>query len=76
MKNVRLMLILLLVAIIVIFTVQNAEELQVRFLLWSFSTRRAFVLFGVLGVGIVLGWSLRAHSDAKPKIANDRSDDN
>lgn len=68
------MLVLSLVGLIVVFTIQNAEELQVRFLFWSFSTRRAFILFGVLAIGIVLGWLFRAHSDAGSKVSADSTE--
>ena len=68
MKNAKLILALGLVALIVIFSIQNAEELQVRFLFWSITTRRVFVLFGVLAIGIILGWLWRAHSDARSEM--------
>jgi uncharacterized integral membrane protein len=65
MKNMRLILSLALVALIVVFSIQNAAELQVNFLFWSLTTRRVFVLFGVLVIGIILGWLLRAHADSR-----------
>ena len=67
MKNMRLILSLALIAVIVVFSIQNAEELQVRFLFWSLTTRRVFVLFGVLAIGIILGWIMRAHVDTRSR---------
>lgn len=72
MKNARLVLSLTLVALIVVFSIQNAEELQVRFLFWSLTTRRVFVLFGVLVIGIILGWIWHAHSVSRPRNDADK----
>ena len=58
MKRWKLITALGLLGLLVIFSIQNAEELQVRFLFWTLTTRRALMLFIVLVVGIVLGWVL------------------
>lgn len=65
MKNAKLIIALALLALIVVFSIQNAEELQVQFLFWSLTTRRVFILFGVLMVGIILGWALHAYSNSR-----------
>ena len=67
MKNLRLTLSLTLVALIVVFSIQNAQELQVNFLFWSITTRRVFILFAILVIGVILGWTLRAFADARAK---------
>ena len=67
LKNKKLILPSSLVALVVVFFIQNAEELQVSFLFWSITTRRVYVLVGVLAIGIVLGWLLRAHADSRRK---------
>lgn len=67
MKNVRLTVSLVLLALLVVFAVQNSETLQVSFLFWTIETRRVFILVGVLIVGIVLGWVLRAHGEARKR---------
>lgn len=71
MKNAKLIVALGLVALIVVFSIQNAEELQVKFLFWSLTTRRVFILFGVLVVGIILGWALHAHASTR---SNEKTD--
>ena len=71
MKNMKLILSLALVALIVVFAIQNAEELQIRFLFWSITTRRVFVLFGILAIGIIVGWIMRAYADAHQQIRRD-----
>lgn len=59
MSNTKLYLGLGLLFMVVLFAIQNAESLEVSFLFWTFTMRRALVLFLVLAVGVVLGWSLR-----------------
>lgn len=58
MTNLKLTVGLLLAAIIVLFTLQNIEIVELRLLLWKISMPRALMIFLVLGVGIVLGWIL------------------
>jgi uncharacterized integral membrane protein len=60
MGYVKSGLIIALVGLVIIFTLQNTEVLNVEFLLWSFSLRRAVLLFIVLLIGIVIGYVLAA----------------
>ncbi|MBU4346448.1 MAG: LapA family protein [Candidatus Omnitrophica bacterium] len=48
--------ILLLLLLLVIFTTQNYEVVKIQFLLWSFQTSRAIIIFVSLLIGIVIGW--------------------
>jgi putative membrane protein len=50
------MIVTILLLLLVIFSVQNYEMVQVRFLLWSFTTSRALVIFGTLVIGMIIGW--------------------
>ena len=59
MKQMKLVSILTLVGLLVLFVVQNAEVLNVVFLVWSFEIRRALLIFVVLAIGILIGWLLR-----------------
>lgn len=56
--NVRLTLGLVLAGLIVLFTLQNAEVVELRLLFWTWSMPRAVMIFGVLAIGILLGWIL------------------
>ena len=47
---------LILGALVVIFTLQNADMVTVRFLAWTVTISRAVMLFIVLGAGLVIGW--------------------
>ena len=53
--NWKWMLVLVLLLFLVIFAVQNYEVVNVRFLLWSFTTSRAIVIFASVVLGIVIG---------------------
>ncbi len=59
MRNVKLVVSSILIGLVVIFVAQNTEAVSVEFLGWSFQTRRAFLIFGALGIGIGVGWILR-----------------
>lgn len=65
MKHWKLAIALVLLGLLVIFSIQNAEELQVRILFWTVTTRRAFMLFIILAIGIVVGWVLHGLSASR-----------
>lgn len=48
--------VLLFLALIVIFTTQNYQVVEIKFLVWSFQTSRAIIVFTALAIGIVIGW--------------------
>ncbi|NQT23644.1 MAG: LapA family protein, partial [Candidatus Omnitrophica bacterium] len=39
----------------VIFTTQNYEVVKLQFLLWSFETSRAIIIFASLVIGFIIG---------------------
>lgn len=47
--------IIILLAITVIFTIQNYEIVKIQFLFWSIQTSRALMIFLTLLIGIVMG---------------------
>ncbi|UCD77028.1 MAG: LapA family protein [Desulfobacterales bacterium] len=51
-------LFIILMAVVLIFVIQNTEVVEFRFLFWRFSISRALMLFGTLAVGFVAGWLL------------------
>ena len=59
MSNLKLGVILAVTALLVTFTIQNVAEIEITFLLWTMTIRRALLIFGVLGTGILIGWTLR-----------------
>jgi len=66
MSNFKLIVSLILAASIVLFTVQNAGIVELRFMFWKVSASRSVMILGVLAVGIVLGWFLRSLASHKP----------
>jgi len=57
----RLVTGLLLGCLIVLFIVQNAAVVEIRFLFWTFAMSRALMSFLVLAIGMVLGWLMHGH---------------
>ncbi len=48
-----------LIAVVLIFVVQNTQVVEFRFLVWTISLSRALMLFGALAIGVVAGWILK-----------------
>ncbi|MGD8340067.1 MAG: lipopolysaccharide assembly protein LapA domain-containing protein, partial [Gammaproteobacteria bacterium] len=61
MKKIRPRLILtaVLVVLVVVFALQNAAVVEVKFLFWGLALPRSLLLLVVLLVGITAGWFLR-----------------
>ena len=51
----KTILILIFAAIIVMFSLQNAEITDVKFLFWKISISRVLVILGSFAIGILLG---------------------
>ena len=64
--NFKFGFLLFLAALFALFVLQNIEEVQVRFLLWSISMSRAIMFFFVITIGIAIGWLLHGHFMQKP----------
>jgi len=45
-----------LIAVVMIFVIQNTQVVEFQFLVWTFSVSRALMLFGTLAMGFVAGW--------------------
>ena len=56
---IRNIIFVLLIAIVLIFVVQNTQVVEFRFLVWKMSLSRALMLFGTLANGFVAGWLLK-----------------
>ncbi len=59
LKLVRTWLAIGLIAVVVLFILQNFATVQVTFLFWNLELPRAVLLFGVLLLGLVAGWALK-----------------
>ena len=47
---------LILLTLALLFAVQNAAPVQVRFLFWGFSSSLAVLMVLLLGIGLLAGW--------------------
>ena len=47
---------IVLAILIVIFTIQNTEVINIKFYPWEKSIPTALILLGTLFIGIILGW--------------------
>ena len=56
---------LFLMCMAVVFIVQNAEVVEIRYLLWTLSISRALLMFLVLAIGIITGWLLHGMAGLK-----------
>lgn len=65
----KTILILIFAAIIVIFSLQNAEITDVKFLFWKLSISRVLVILGSFVIGILLGILI----SQKRKVTNKKS---
>lgn len=59
--------ILLFLIIAIIFALQNANFVTVKFLFWTFNAQLAYVIIGSLLLGIVLGILSSLYSRSKKK---------
>lgn len=55
---IRNIVFICLMAVVLIFVVQNTQVVEFRFLIWTISLSRALMLFGSLAIGFVAGWLL------------------
>ncbi len=59
--KIKLGISLVLAVLAFIFISQNIETVRVVFLSWSIETSIALLVFIILGVGIIIGWSLNSY---------------
>ena len=65
--NWKFGLIGLLAILLAVFTAQNTEVVEVRFLFFSLEMSRAIMIFGVFVVGLLAGWLLPGLLLKRPK---------
>lgn len=54
--NWKWIVMFILSLILIIFATQNYEIVEIKFLVWSFKTSRAIIIFSTFLVGIFTGW--------------------
>lgn len=71
--NLKLVLGVVLLLAALVFSVQNAGAVDVKFLVWKFSTSLALVLFGALAACLIGGWAITSTLHHKSKIPQSSS---
>ena len=58
--GVRKIGILVIASLVLVFVLQNTQVVDIRLLFWKVSMSRALVLLATFGVGLLMGWLLKA----------------
>lgn len=53
--KLKTVLALIIIAFIVIFSLQNSEITDVEFLMWKLSISRVLIILGSFGIGVLVG---------------------
>jgi len=64
----RNVLFIILIAVVLIFVIQNTQVVEFQFLIWTFPISRALMLFGTLAIGVIAGWLLGFPKRKQPKM--------
>jgi len=59
--NIKLLLVLVLAGFAVLFIIQNASVVEIQFLIWSIRMSLSILMFLLLAIGILMGWSLHSY---------------
>ena len=65
--KVRYVIVLILLALLIIFVLQNTKVVEVQFYFWQLSMSRALMLIGVCILGFVGGWLARIFYENRSK---------
>jgi lipopolysaccharide assembly protein A len=72
--NFKLLLSVLLAGLALVFVIQNARVVEIRFLFWSLTISGSLLLFLVLVIGLVIGWLWHSFSSHRRKKHGSASD--
>jgi uncharacterized integral membrane protein len=53
---IRTIIFSILVALVLVFVIQNTQVVEFRFLAWKVSMSRALLMLGTFIVGVIIGW--------------------
>ena len=66
--NFKLIIILILAGLAVLFIIQNAALVEIRFLFWSVKMSRSLLMFLLLAIGMIMGWFLYGYFKIRKKL--------
>jgi len=75
-KNLKIAFITVFTVLVIIFTVQNTQVVEVKFLMWDVSMSRSILVIGLLLIGFILGRITRMskkHKKAKQQTLSSDS---
>jgi uncharacterized integral membrane protein len=61
-------LFIILIAVVLVFVIQNTQVVEFQFLFWTFTISRALMLFSTLAVGIIAGWLMAFPKRRQQKV--------
>lgn len=67
--KIKLIFGLILLGLVAVVALQNAEIVTVKFLLWQFSLPRALMILASMGVGLIAGLLFGTLLSARSKIS-------
>jgi uncharacterized integral membrane protein len=65
----RTIIFCILVALVLIFVIQNTQVVEFRFLAWKVSMSRALLMLGTFIIGAIVGWLWRRPRPRREKKA-------
>ncbi|MBN2103268.1 LapA family protein [bacterium] len=60
--KIKIIISVILASFALLFIIQNFAVINIHFLFWTLPISSALLMFSVLLVGLVLGWSLHSYS--------------
>jgi len=60
--NFKLIMVLILIAFVILFVIQNVAVVEIQFLFWSIEMSRSLMIFALLITGVIVGWLLHSYS--------------
>ena len=61
-KRTKLTLIIVALALVVIFILQNMVMVEIRFYFWTISMPRSLMMFILVAIGLITGWFLNRYT--------------
>lgn len=58
--KLKLLITVVLLTLVIVFMIQNAAVVEVRFLFWDAAIPRSILILMMLIIGIAVGWFVRA----------------
>ena len=75
-QKTKWILTLVLGGLLGVFALQNVQQVELTFLLWTFESRRIVVIGVSVGVGLIIGWLFgTAGRNGQPKALDDWQSD-